>query len=155
MKPYQLRTVGDRAVSIEFPNEINPEINLRLQALAKIITADKITGIRAVIPAYHTLLVTFSAMVTTPDSLKSRLDQIIADQLAAPLPSKRTLIIPVCYEEPFAPDLADVADYAGISVDEVIQRHTNQSYLIYFLGFLPGFAYMASVDKKNCHAPFI
>lgn len=50
MKPYQLRTVGDRAVSIEFPNEINPEINLRLQALAKIITADKITGIRPLSP---------------------------------------------------------------------------------------------------------
>lgn len=148
MKPYQLITVGDQAISIEFPNEINPEINLRLQALAKIITTDKVVGVQAVIPAYHTLLVTFDAMRITPRKLKQQLERIIADQLAAPLPPKRTLIIPVCYEDPYGPDLSDVADYAGISTDEVIKRHTGKSYLIYFLGFLPGFAYMASVDDQ-------
>lgn len=148
MKRYQLVPVGDQAISIEFPNEINPQVNLRLQALARIIVQSKLAGVQAVIPAYHTLMVTYDAMTTTLAPLEHQLKQLIEDQLTAPLPPRRTLFIPVCYEEPYGPDLADVADYAGISAGDVIKKHTKKSYLIYFLGFLPGFAYMASVDKQ-------
>ncbi|MEM5032115.1 carboxyltransferase domain-containing protein [Limosilactobacillus fermentum] len=48
----------------------------------------------------------------------------------------------------WGPDLADVANFADLSTGEVVQAHTDQDYLIYFLGFLPGFAYMGSVDDK-------
>ena len=60
----------------------------------------------------------------------------------------RTVTIPVCYEADLGPDLADVAALDSISVDDVIRLHTSATYLVYFLGFSPGFAYLGGLDEK-------
>lgn len=148
MASYQIIPVGDQALSIEFPNKIDPQINRRIQFLGKTILDKQIQGVKTVIPAYHTLMVSFDGLVTTYEQLKIVLQGILQDSVTSPLPPERLLKIPVCYEAPFNPDLADVAKFAGVSPQDVIKLHTQRHYLIYFLGFLPGFAYMASVDQS-------
>ena len=140
MDTYNIIYVGEQALSIEFPNKISPMINQRLQYLAKIIHQEKLTGVQAIIPAYHTLLVTFNLLKTNFQVLKTKLIPIINNHLKTSLPKNRVLIIPVCYEEPFNPDLKTIAKYAGITKKEVVKLHSKKKYPIYFLGFLPNFA---------------
>lgn len=70
---------------------------------------------------------------------------------AGAFPPHRTLqqeikTIPVCYAAAFAPDLSDVAAHAGLTVDQVISRHTAAEYTVAMLGFAPGFPYLLGLD---------
>jgi inhibitor of KinA len=63
------------------------------------------------------------------------------------LPEPRLLEIPVCYGEELGPDLQNVAAMHGITSEQVIQLHTSTTYLVYFLGFVPGFAYLGELPE--------
>jgi inhibitor of KinA len=58
------------------------------------------------------------------------------------------LDIPVCYGGTFGPDLPGVAAWAGCTAEEVVAAHTQRSYRVFMLGFLPGFPYLAPVDDR-------
>jgi inhibitor of KinA len=58
------------------------------------------------------------------------------------------IVIPVCYDAEFGPDLTDVAAHNGIAVEEVIGLHTSATYTVYFLGFSPGFGYLGGLPKE-------
>ncbi len=148
MESYNIIPVGDQALSINFPAVIRPEINRRLQILAHQILKADLIGVLTVIPAYHTLMVTYEAIKVSFQEAVEALRPIIDHNLDRPLPPSKIWRIPVCYDEKFGPDLAAVAAFGHMTVNEVVQRHTAKPYLIYFLGFLPGFAYMASVDDQ-------
>jgi inhibitor of KinA len=63
------------------------------------------------------------------------------------LPEPREVEIPVCYGGDFGPDLREVAASRGLSPEQVIELHTSTSYLVYFLGFVPGFAYLGELPE--------
>jgi KipI family sensor histidine kinase inhibitor len=44
------------------------------------------------------------------------------------------------------PDLAAVAAATGLSIDDVIERHSGVTYEVLILGFAPGFAYLGDLD---------
>ena len=60
----------------------------------------------------------------------------------------QTLELPVYYGPEVAPDLQDVCDFAGLSADEVMRIHSEQTYRVYAIGFSPGFAFLGSVDSR-------
>jgi inhibitor of KinA len=60
----------------------------------------------------------------------------------------RTVELPVCYGGEFGPDLATVAEHAKLSPEEVIKRHCAGNYLVYLVGFSPGFAYLGGLAKE-------
>ncbi|UQS86589.1 5-oxoprolinase subunit PxpB [Nicoliella spurrieriana] len=148
MHSFKIIPVGDQALSIVFPDVIDITVNRQIQALVKQINQLNIVGIQSLIPAYHTLMISFDALKVTYLQLRSKLNGLLSTDESLQNAEKRILKIPVCYENPYNPDLQSVAEFAGISPEEVIRMHTQGTYLIYFLGFLPGFAYMASVDKQ-------
>lgn len=148
MQAYEIKPVGDQALSVNFLNEINPKINQRLQFLAKKILERKIHEVKTVIPAYHTLLVKFDGLASSFQDIANIIKPIVDQSLEQNLPASKIWQIPVCYDPKFGPDLQDVAEFGHVSVSEAIRLHTQRSYLIYFLGFLPGFAYMAGVNAK-------
>ena len=65
---------------------------------------------------------------------------------------KRIFEIPVCYGGEYGPDIANIAEHAGLSEEEVIRVHSSRDYLIYMLGFLPGFTYLGGLDER-LHTP--
>ena len=65
---------------------------------------------------------------------------------------KRIFEIPVCYGGEYGPDIQNIAEHAGLSQEEVIQIHSSRDYLIYMLGFLPGFTYLGGLDER-LHTP--
>lgn len=148
MKNYKIIPVGDQSISIEFANQVNPTINRTLQIIAKKIISSNTEGITSVIPAYHTLLVSFDVLKAPREKLISTIQRLVENTTDLSCVDTKTWLIPVCYDSEYAPDLIDVAKYGNLTPEQVINVHTSKKYLIYFLGFLPGFAYMASVDDK-------
>ena len=57
----------------------------------------------------------------------------------------RTVEIPVVYD---GADLEAVAQLAGLSAEEVVERHTAAEYAVAFIGFAPGFAYLIGGDER-------
>ncbi|MFR0597105.1 5-oxoprolinase subunit PxpB [Limosilactobacillus mucosae] len=148
MTSYQIIPVGDQALAIEFANRIDPVVNRHLQQIGRYILKQHLSAVKTIIPAYRTLTVTFDGSQTSFEELKDQLKPLIEQSMSAPLPPSKTWLIPVCYGGKHGPDLDDVARFAGLSAEEVVNEHVSKAYLIYFLGFLPGFAYMGSVDRK-------
>jgi inhibitor of KinA len=60
----------------------------------------------------------------------------------------RLVEIPICYEADFAPDLALVAQARGLAPEEIIRLHQATDFLVYMLGFAPGFPYLGGLPEK-------
>lgn len=143
--PPRYRPAGDGALSVEFAPEISPAVNGRVRALLAALDATPPPGLLDLVPAYRTLLVIYDPLALPHAALLERLRGLEAATEGTPPPSRR-VTIPVAYGGEFGPDLADVAAHAGLSPDEVIARHSAGRYLVYFLGFAPGFPYLGGLD---------
>jgi len=67
------------------------------------------------------------------------------EESEAMVPTSRSVEIPVIYGGSHGPDLAEVAEHCGLSVSQVVEQHSAAEYIVYFLGFQPGFAYLAGL----------
>lgn len=139
------RPVGDGALLVEFANLVSPQVNRRVRALVAALDVDPPPGLLDLIPAYRTLLVVYDPLAITHDALRERL-RAMERTAASITPAARLITIPVAYGGEFGPDLPAVAAHTGFSEAEVVARHTAGAYLVYFLGFSPGFPYLGGLD---------
>ena len=141
-----IRAVGDSALLINLGNEIDEGINKRVHAIAKSIEEERIEGIREVVPTYISIYVYYDPLIVSYEKLKFILKNYLKEK---PKEMKGKIVeLPVIYGGKYGPDIDFVANYNGLSVDDVIELHTKPLYRVYMLGFLPGFAYLGGMDKK-------
>jgi len=134
---------------IELEPVIDPVINERAIVLASRIRARHARGVRDVAPGYATLGVYFDPLQTDLAALERTIEDEFASLASLDAIADRPVIeIPVSYGGAAGPDLGTVANFAGCSPAEVIARHSERSYRVYMLGFVPGFAYMGRVDQS-------
>ena len=143
---------GDSSVLIVFGDTISAETNQRITATVKLIKDARIEGIVDMIPAFVSLLINYNPLVISYDALHRRLEKLLKTETRAEESAKRVWEIPVCYGGKFGPDLENIAAHAQLSPEEVIALHTSRDYLIYMLGFLPGFCYLGGLDER-IHTP--
>lgn len=141
----RMRHAGDALMLIEFEATISPAVNRRAVALAAVIRAAQVPGVRDVVPAYASVGVHVDPLRFDAAALDAVVSHGWDCAEAGDVPA-RMIEIPVCYGGAFGPDLADVAAFAGCAEAEVIARHAAGRYRVYMLGFLPGFAYLGGVD---------
>ena len=139
---------GDTAVSVEFGNEINAEINNKIKSLSMDLASSPIKGIIEYIPAYRSLLINYDPGLISGESLIKKLKKRTASLKSAARDKKTVFLIPVCYDDEFALDIGNVCSHSGLSKDEIIKIHSGTDYLIYMLGFLPGFPYLGGLDER-------
>lgn len=139
------RPAGDGALNVEFAPEISPAVNGRVRALLAALDADPPPGLRDLVPAYRTLLIVYDPLRVSHEALLQRLRALETVAPASPTAARR-VTLPVVYGDAFGPDLADVAAHSGLAPEEVIARHSAGRYLVYFLGFTPGFPYLGGLD---------
>ena len=152
MPDIRILTAGDTALLIEFGKEINPETNRKITALVQLMREQHIEGIVDVIPAFCSLLINYDPRVLSYEELKERMEHLLKMETKTEATRKRIFEIPVCYGGEYGPDIENIAEHAGLSVDEVIKIHSSKDYLIYMLGFLPGFTYLCGLDER-IHTP--
>lgn len=108
-------------------------------------------AVTALTPGMNNLTVSFNPLTTEPDALEATIRAhwaAVLNTTATPQ-AGRLIEIPVAYD---GPDLPDVAAHCGLSLDEVVRRHTAAEYVVFFIGFQPGFAYLGGLDEA-LHTP--
>ena len=139
---------SDQSLIVYLGEEISRESNEKVRKLLHLLETEPIPGVRNLHPAYCSLLVTFDALKLRHEKLQEILQTYLERIGAIALPEPRLVEIPVCYGGDLGPDLQDVADSHGISVERVIELHSSSEYLVHFLGFVPGFAYMGGLPAE-------
>lgn len=139
---------GDKALVVEFGNKISEEINSKVRAMMIAIDSKNIDGIVEITPTYRSLMIHYNPLEIDYNNLVEKIKDIEngLDNIDIPLPE--VIEIPTVYGGEYGPDIENVAQHNGISVDEVIKIHTSKEYLIYMLGFTPGFPYLGGMDEK-------
>lgn len=154
---YTIFPIGSNALTIDFGAHINKQLNDRVMSLLCYLNEHPVEGILDCITAYSSLTVVYdpvkvrqSANVNSSvfEWLKGKLTNMLSqvDNIADMV--SRQINLPVCYDLSVAPDLEYVASVHQLSIAELITIHYSKIYRVYMIGFLPGFAYMASVDRE-------
>jgi len=120
--------------------------------LLRLLQSEPIDGIRNLHPAYSSLMIKFHPLKLDHDELQSKLIPYLGRLDREPLPEPREVEIPVCYGGEFGPDLNDVAKMHGTTAAQVIELHSSPIYVVYFLGFAPGFAYLEGLPEALASA---
>lgn len=152
IKYPRILPTGDRALTVEFGNEINEQINAHLLGFIKILKNMHIKGIEEFIPSFRSVLIHYNPGVLSYAEISKCINEVLEHPIADIGHKKRIVEIPVCYENGLGPDIEFVAEHAGLSVEEVIKIHSAKPYLIYMLGFQPGFPYLGGLDER-IHTP--
>ena len=144
----QIKITGDTSVAIVFGDEISSEINTRIRAFDEALNEEQIDGVYETVPTYCTLTIHYAPEVIRYSELHDRLEKMLRVSHKAQKLNTIVMEIPVLYGGEYGPDLSYVAEYNHMTPEEVIKRHTSAEYLIYMLGFTPGFSYMGGMDER-------
>ena len=147
MKEYILRykPFGPSAILIEWPARIEEDILYDILSFEECIPKDP--NILDTIIAYHSLTIRYTSEIDFNSKLE-QLKKINKFKEIKVKQASKLWKIPVCYDPDLGPDLKEVAEAKNLSVEEVIKLHTTPNYLVYFIGFQPGFLYLGGLNKK-------
>jgi inhibitor of KinA len=146
------RPAGDRGLLAEFGEGIDPKVNAKVRAVSCAIEKQMPVGVKEIIPTYRSLLFIYDPGITNPSKLCPAIEQIENCLETLEEEPARIVKIPVCYGGEFGPDMANVQKAHTLTPDQVIQRHSNPDYLIYMVGFTPGFPFLGGLDE-TLHTP--
>ena len=146
----KMLVASEYGLVVEFGTVITPEINALAQYLTQLLISKRIEGIIEVIPTYRSVMINFDPLCITRFDLSEMIRQTLHEMKPQDIEmlSPKVVYVPVCYGGVFGPDLDLVSRYTGLSVKEVIEIHTSKPYLVYMLGFTPGFPYLGGMSEK-------
>jgi inhibitor of KinA len=145
---FQYIPSGDSAIIIKAGTEISEEINSTIRKLLAGIEQKKIEGITDFIPSYNELMICYDPLLINFKELLIFLRSLEQGIENIELPHSSVIHVPVFYGGESGPDLGEVADYSGLSQEDVVKIHSSDSYLVYMLGFTPGFCYLGGMDER-------
>jgi len=140
-----IRPASDRSLLVSFGQEISLEAHRRVVSLSRGLGG--IRGILNIHPAYSSVLVDFDPRLRGRAELEALLRELAA-ATGGINAIERTVEIPVRYGGEYGPDLEEVARHAGLSAERVVELHSSAEYLVYFLGFSPGFPYLGGLPAE-------
>lgn len=139
---------GDKALVVEFGNAISPDINRRVRNLTLAVEGADISGVFDLMPTYRSVMIHYNPLEVSASELQSTLEEL-SENLDEEVSEKPQVVhIPVLYGGDYGPDIEFVAENAGLTPHEVIEIHANTDYLVYAMGFSPGFPYLGGLSEK-------
>jgi KipI family sensor histidine kinase inhibitor len=142
-----IRPSGDRAFLIEFENRIDPEINRQVRSLALTVEEERTAGIEEVLPAYRTLMVAYDPLILPSAILLEKFRGWMDKAKNIHLPPGRVFTLPTVYGGEHGPDLERVAERTGFRAAEVVRLFSETKFLVYFIGFICGLAYLGGLPE--------
>lgn len=142
--PRQILPYPPAALLLQWEQKIDPSISAGVHAYALALANHP--AVLECVPGYASLLVRYAP----PKTSVYALEEYIFSLRPASLPQQEVVQhqIPVCYEPSLAPDLVSTAILLDLEPEELVKLHTQKSYLVYQLGYLPGFAFMGQTEKR-------
>ena len=140
-----IQALGEAALMLNTRSQATLKCQQRIWALAA--EAALWPHVLDVVPGMNNLTLLFDPLTADADALATQL-QTAWNAGSAVQKAGRLVEIPVTYGGEFGPDLHVVAAHSGLSAAEVVRRHSTAEYLVYFLGFQPGFAYLGGLDPQ-------
>jgi inhibitor of KinA len=147
--------LGENALTLEFGDEISEVLNRRAIMLSHHFQQNKFPGFIETVPAYASLTIfydvfsvrkAFPASPTAFAAIKTLVENALQNAKEIRENEPRVIEIPVCFDPEFALDLEFVAKNGKLKPREVVEIFLSQTYRVFMLGFIPGFAYMGEVD---------
>ena len=143
----KIRPSGDSAVLVEFENRIDPEVNRSVRSLALAIESEALPGIKEVLPAYRALMVVYDPLEIEYRPLVKKIYFWIKKAKNIDLPPGRFFRLPTVYGALHGPDLQRVAETTHLSPEKVIQMFSETRFMVYFIGFICGLAYLGGLAE--------
>lgn len=145
MTEPHIQPVGDSALVVTFGEEISLDINRRVQALVRLVARERLAGIEECVPTYSTLLVHYDPLQWRYAQVRNWLAGQVREAESSPVEPPRRIEIPTRYD---GPDLEFVARHHHLAIEDVIRIHSSGEYLVYMMGFTPGFPYLGTLDDS-------
>jgi KipI family sensor histidine kinase inhibitor len=142
-----IQPASDRSLLISFGPEISIDAHRRVMR-ASAACQELGSGVVNLHPAFASLLIDFDPRLRTYVEVEALVRARLADIRDPPALESRTIEIPVVYGGDSGPDLLEVANHTGLDPARVIEMHTAPLYLVYFLGFAPGFPYLGGLPGE-------
>lgn len=140
---------GDKSVVVEFGNTIDEDINKKVMSLMKAIEDSNLNKyVDEMIPTYRSLMINYDPRNIDFDAFLEKLKDLESNIKDVKTNEKNIIEIPVLYGGEYGEDIANVAKHNNLTEEEVIKIHSSKEYLIYMLGFTPGFPYLGGMDKR-------
>ncbi|MGA7839689.1 MAG: 5-oxoprolinase subunit PxpB [Candidatus Acidiferrales bacterium] len=143
----QFQPASDQSLLIYFGQQMTPDAHQSVRKLLRVLKQKPVAGVRNLNPAYSSILVTFDALRLNHADLEEILRGYVQRLDALRIPKGRELKIPTCYGGEFGPDLNEVASLHALTPAQAIELHASVTYTVYFLGFVPGFAYLGELPE--------
>ena len=146
----EMKASGDSGLILVFGDSISMETNNRIRLAAAEIEALGIEGIIELVPAYCTILVVYDPLKIGFEELRKRLEFLeeSTGDVSSLAEKRKKCVLPVCYGGQYGPDLEHVAIYNGLTTQEVVEIHSDANYVVYMIGFTPGFPYLGGMDER-------
>ena len=139
---------SDCSLLVTLGERIDLCVHRRVRSFCALLEGSPHPAIVNLSPAYASVLITFDPTETSLPEVTTYVESLLPAIDASQVEPARLVEIPVCYGEEFGPDLGAVAAHAGLSIDDVVRIHSSAEYVVYFLGFSPGFPYLGGMPKS-------
>jgi KipI family sensor histidine kinase inhibitor len=139
---------GDKALAIKVGDTISPEINLAVRNLSVILENQQIPAVLDIVPTYCSILINYDPLISSLDELAIKIKDLGNNINDSTVGSPRTIEIPTVYGGIYGPELGYVAQFNGLTELQVIDIHSGTDYLVYAMGFTPGFTYLGGLSDK-------
>lgn len=143
-----IQFASDRSLLIKVGEKISRENHDKVFKIFLLLSSSKVQGIQSIHPAYNTILITFDPCIVHLHRINEIITSLLQQENSVTIPESRIINIPVCYDEEYAWDISNVAKHNSLTIEQVIQFHSKPEYLVYFLGFSPGFPYLGEMPKE-------
>ena len=148
----QITDIGDSALMVVLGEGVNPITNSLVHTMVREIQDSGWPGIREVVPVYSSFVVHYDPLKLSSIALTTFIENIHGSVDSKNSSGKRRIILPTFYGGDFGPDLDSVEELTGCSLEEIVKIHSETDYLVYALGFSPGFPYLGDLDSR-LHCP--
>lgn len=144
----RLSSLGETALVITVGKDVSVDVHEKVKAVAHLLESAPPDAMVEYVPAFTNVTVIYDPLVATHDEFADRLRTLLQNAPEAIASIETRLVeMPVCYDRDFGPDLNFVASRNSITPEEVIAIHGEPEYLVYMIGFAPGFPYMGGMSE--------
>ena len=140
-----LRPAGENSVLVVFGTTITPAVKEKVSSFVTAFRALAIKGVLEIVPSYCSVMIYFKMRTISYAQIKAAVEKALTEMVPVAQQTYQVLEVPTCYDGVLAPDMEAVLRLTKLSKKELIALHTSKPFMVYMIGFTPGFPYLGTM----------